>query len=201
MINLPDLILDVNAIYQQDKNIALSRFEHTGNKVWFKGPFESSFVAENAYTGNDLFIRRDRWNGHFYGPIPKLYNTTKLFKNCILTAVLWIPDHVLYTNRLVMSGHEFYRCFNQTLDESKWLMIPLYSRMGTNTPENDNPGIRIKDGSTSGLYQTLEVFHPDIFAALRNMFKNMINVFQTIIKNKERRLYVQFPRYPASFLT
>jgi hypothetical protein len=187
-------------IYQRDRNIALSKFNHIDDKIWIKAPFYSSFIVENPYTGDDNFIRKDKWNKHFSSPILKLYNSTKLFKNCILTAILWVPDHKIYTDRLVMKGHEFYRCFNSIDEDTKWIMIPLWQRMGAITTI-DNPGIQIKDGNKTNLHQTLEIFHPDIYVALSHMFGNMINAFQMIFRNKERRWYIQFPRHPSYLLT
>ena len=164
-------------------------------KVWVRAPFKEEFVIEEPYHGDDRFTLRD---GLLF-KIPQLKRIND--KNEILMAVLWLKDHQIYTDQLVKSGYEFYRCIGKEGSDYNWILIPLYSKR--DYKEVRNPILLYHAENFS---KTLIIKNEDIFSQLVSMFivaprrEWCINAFRLVINGKMKWM-VQFPpEGPAMFL-
>lgn len=185
--------------YNRLDDIAISYYRvDEKRKVWIRAPFIDNFVIEEPYHGDDRFSVQSE--ECFKIPFLKQINTTVREKSSILMAILWIKDYQLYTDQIVKTGHEFYRCIskNHPLDYYNWILIPLYSRYPTKqvrfpvwtyNVENFRNTIIIKNYDI--LYQLCDMFNP--------VPQRYINAFSVVIHDKMKWM-VQFNDAPAMFL-
>ena len=120
-------------------------------------------------------------------------------------SILWLKDHQLYTDQLVKSGHEFYRCISKCRGrwenyQDNWILIPLYSKKGHKEVRfpiwtyHQSPDFR----------NTIIIKNYDIYCQLESMFwtypyKGLINKLRVVMDGKMKWM-IQFPDAPAMFL-
>lgn len=198
--------------YDRSRSIAISyyhieRWIYSGKekeRIYVHTPMKSNFVIEDPYFGGDMIsseFNSENSSSSLF-KIPSLERLTHLltnpFKNKTrsLIAVLWIKDHLLYSNQLVKSGHYFYRCIPQIGEEdTNYILIPLYARLGHYT-QKKNPVMLYHSGSVS---DTVLVKYPDVYQQLKDMFGPYVNAFP-IVFNFTKSYMIQFNEEPACFL-
>lgn len=183
---------------EEQKGIAVSYyFVDDRHKIWIRSPLKADFVIENPYTGDDRFSSREGLA--FKIPWLKQFSSTYNIKSAVLIACLWLKDYKPYTDKLVTTGYEFYRCLTKDVNNN-WILIPLYTEMGMhNTVRNP-----ILLYHVESFERTLIIKNYDLLYQLCDMFNTpphhrLINAFSVIINDKTKWL-VQFPPAPAMFL-
>ena len=152
-------------------------------------PFKQDFVVEEPYQGDDRFsIHNDQ--GLYM--IPFIRRLSNFNKDELLVACLWLKDSKLYTDKLVQSNYEFYRCL--TKDDS-WILIPLFDRMNYKPVKNP-----ISLYHAENFRKTLIFKNFMIYRKLTSMFTPYVNAFSIVIHDKMKWM-IQFTDAPACYLT
>lgn len=183
--------------YYEEKDIAIAYYhidEH--NKIWIRSPLRHDFVVEEPHTGDDRFSARK--DGLFKIPFLKKMGVTLRTHDDVLITCLWLKDHKSYSDHLVKTGTEFYRCLTKGFEDN-WILIPLYAKIGYKSVKN--PVMLYRE---LGFKNTLIIKNKDIHDKLVSAFfdfkyKGYINHFSVLINGKMRWM-VQFPNAPACFL-
>jgi len=163
-------------------------------KVWVRAPFKEEFVVEEPYHGDDRFTLRD---GLLF-KIPQLKRIND--KNEILMAVLWLKDNQIYTDQLVKSGHEFYRCIGKEGSDYNWILIPLYSKRDYKEVRNPILLYHAENFNKTLIIKNEDIYHQLVSMFFDHRYKGLINHFPILINGKMKWM-VQFPpEAPAMFL-
>lgn len=172
---------------QENIGIAVSYFYIDNHrKIWVRSPLKEDFIIEDPYTGDDRFsVHQER-----LFKIPYLH---VMQKHQVLIAVLWLEDHKLYSDHLVKSGNEFYRCLTGN-EDTNWILIPLYSKR--NHKPTRNPVLMYH---AEKFKRTLIIKDENIYNQLVTMFDVQVNAFKAVINDKMKWM-IQFPDGPANFL-
>jgi hypothetical protein len=182
-----------------NKNIAISYYTVEKNlqntrkdKVWIKSPFTSNFTVENPYTANALFSRSSvTQQGMTLFRVPPLQ---KLYIDKILVSVLWLRDHLSYSNQAVLTTTEFYRCSPTNGEGDSYLLFPLYANRGYRGRRN--PTVLYHSRS---IENTLMTSIPEVAQTLTQVFGVFVNTFKVVMMDKLNYM-VQFTEFPACFL-
>ena len=183
--------------YDAEKDIAISYYFVDKEKVWIRSPLDKNFIVENPYTGDDRFSSSS-YNEVFKIPFLKSVSTTYWDKNAVLVACLWLKDHKAYTDKLVQSNQEFYRCLTSTKeeDDNNWILIPLYTKLH-HVNQVRNPVLLYHELNFN---KTLIIKDSHIYHQLVDMFGDYVNAFKVVIHGKMKWM-IQFAEGgPAYFL-
>lgn len=190
-----------NPRYNQLDNVAVSYYRMDERRsIWVYAPFKEDFLIEEPYQGDDRFAIKSNKDNTFNIPFLRLIKTSEVTlvktKNKRLMAVLWVRDHRLYTDQLVKSSQEFYRCVNKRgTEENYWILIPLYSR--TYTKQVRFP---VWTYNAENFRNTIIIKNPDIYDQLVQMFSIYYLNYCKVVINEKMKWLVQFTDAPALFL-
>ena len=127
--------------------------------------------------------------------IPYLNRMSRLNKSKMLVACLWLRDHKLYTDKLVLSEQEFYRCLTKNVDDN-WILVPLFIKMSRHNKQVRNPILLYH---AENFRKTLIVKNHEIYSLLLKMFGNYVNGFRVVINDKVKWM-IQFTDTPACYI-